>query len=133
MWLPDLDGFFAVVSRLLRTGSWVFVIDQHPLLDMFGMEPTKERTRIEESYFRLDPFMVMQGLDYYRNKPLSGSKPCYRFHYKLSDIINACINNGFRLETIEELPTAEGGGYFKRFEMLKYRFPLSFTMTAIRT
>lgn len=132
MWLPDLDGFFAVVSRLLRPGGWVFMIDQHPVLDMYGMEPTKERKRFKESYFRTEPYKITHGLDYYRSKPFPDSKPCFRFHHKLSDIVNACVCNDLAVDTLEELETAEARGYFQRLEKKKYHLPLSFIMTAIR-
>ena len=33
-WMPDLDGFLAVVARLLRPGGALFIYEQHPILDM---------------------------------------------------------------------------------------------------
>ena len=34
-WLPDLDAFFGIVSRLLRTDGQLFIYEMHPILDMF--------------------------------------------------------------------------------------------------
>lgn len=130
MWLPDLNEFFSVISRLLRPGSWVYMVDQHPILDMYGMEPTEDRRDLKDSYFRTEPHQVTRGLDYYKNEPSSHSKPCYRFHHKLSGIINACINNGLTIETFDELESAEARGYFQRLEKEQYHFPLSFVLTA---
>jgi hypothetical protein len=47
-WLPDLDGFFGVVSRLLRRDGQLFLYDMHPILNMFEVD---KGLVVEASYF----------------------------------------------------------------------------------
>jgi ubiquinone/menaquinone biosynthesis C-methylase UbiE len=130
--LPDLDGFFAVVSRLMRPGAWLFMYEFHPILAMYGMEPSKRLRwlRLRHSYFMKEPYIAKKGLNYYRSKAYR-AKPCYLFHYKLSDIIQAIVNSGLMIETFQERDiTSEGK--FKKLTRKKNRLPLTYIITANR-
>lgn len=91
-WLPDIDGFFAVVERLLKPGGRIFIYEMHPVLVMF--EPGEEKTPLDirYSYFVTEPFRDDSGLDYYGGERRP-SKPNYWFHHKLSDIIGGCLSH----------------------------------------
>lgn len=131
--LPDLDGFFAVVSRLMRPGAWLFMQEIHPILDMYGMEPSKRLRwlRLRHSYFMKESYIAKKGLDYYRSRAYR-AKPCYLFHHKLSDIIQAIVNSRLIIETFEEHDNDTSGGRFKKLKRRKIRLPLSYIITASR-
>jgi SAM-dependent methyltransferase len=101
-WMPDLERFFAVVARLLTPEGQVFVYEQHPLCDVF--EPNdSEPLKIRHSYFRTEPYLSTDGLDYLGNQPYA-ARPCYWFHHKMSDVIGGALKNGLTLELFEEYP-----------------------------
>ena len=129
--LPDVDAFFAAVARLMRCGAWMFVQEMHPIIDMYSMQPSKKPRWIRHSYFHQDPFRLTDGLDYYRVRSYR-AKPRYSFHHKLSDIIQACVSNGLRIETFQERDNDCSGGTFERLQRGRKRLPLSYTLTAIR-
>jgi SAM-dependent methyltransferase len=133
-WFSDLDRFFAVVSQLMRQGAWLFMQEIHPILDMYSMEPSKRLRwlRLKHSYFMREPYTVKKGLDYYRSRAYR-AKPCYSFHHKLSDIIQAIVNSGLIIETFEEHGNDTSGGKFKRLKRKKIRLPLSYIITANRS
>ena len=129
--LPDVNAFFATVARLMRAGAWMFVQEMHPILDMYSMETSRRPRRIRYSYFHPEPFRLADGLDYYRARSYR-AKPRYSFHHKLSDIIQACVSNGLRIETFQERDNDVSGGTFGRLQRRGKRLPLSYTLTAIR-
>lgn len=129
--LPDLAGFFAVVLRLMRPGAWMFMQEMHPIVHMYSMEPFERPWRMRHSYFINGPCQVTGGLDYFGGKRYRG-KPCYVFHHKLSDIIQAAAASGLLIERFQERDNDVSGGRFRRLERRKHRLPLSFILTARR-
>lgn len=102
-WMPDLEGFFKVVSKLLRPGGAVFFYEQHPILDM--IEPAKTDAPIvwDTSYFTKQPFVGTGGLDYWTGKTYDAKLNTSFFH-TMSDIIMAGIGNSLSVEHFEEFP-----------------------------
>lgn len=127
-WMPALDQFFAAVNRLLRAGGCVFVYEQHPILDMFEAFDDKDPPMWDYSYFRVEPFIDEDGLDYFDGTKYE-SKPLYSFHHKMSDIIMACIANDLAIEYFDELAHDVWGG-FAHLESREARMPLSFALVA---
>ncbi|WP_162913062.1 class I SAM-dependent methyltransferase [Rhodospirillaceae bacterium SYSU D60014] len=102
-WMPDLTEFLAVAAHLLKPGGWLFIYEQHPILDMFEPGDTADPLALRYSYFQTEPFRNEYGLDYW-GKARYPSKPMYWFHHKLSDVIAGCLANGLALEAFEEYP-----------------------------
>lgn len=102
-WMPDLEAFMAVPARLLRPGGHLFIHETHPILGMIEPGKAKEPARWDYSYFKDDPFVDHDGLDYYGGGAYP-SQPLYSFHHKTSDILMSCLRNGLALEHFEELP-----------------------------
>lgn len=125
-WMPDLDAFFAVASRLLRPGGTLFIYEMHPLLDMFdtdkGMVP-------EWSYFRTEPFFAGGEPDYFDPSAVV-EEPSYWFHHRLADVIGAVLRNRMTLTTFDEHPHDISNAFesFAPAAML----PLCYTLTARR-
>ena len=128
-YLPDLETFFAVVKRLMKPGGRLFVQEMHPLLDMYSMESSEKPRKPVHSYFTQGAYKSTRGLDYYRVRAYR-AKPCYRFHHKLSDVIQAVLNSGWLLETLQERDNDVSGGRFARLQTKSIHWPLSYIMTA---
>lgn len=102
-WMPDLDGFFAVVAGLVKSGGTLFMYEQHPILDM--IEPAAAEAPIvwEQSYFSKEPYVETDGLDYFSGDTYEAS-PATSFSHTMAEIIMAAINNGLAVERFEEFP-----------------------------
>jgi SAM-dependent methyltransferase len=101
-WMVDVAPFFGVAARLLRPGGRLFVHEQHPMCDMFDPNDPAPLT-IRHGYFRREPYVTTDGLDYLGNVPYA-SKPSYWFHHTLGDIIGAVLAQGLALERFREYP-----------------------------
>jgi len=101
-WMPDIDGFFDVAARLTRAGGHLFVEEMHPVLLMYEPGEGKGASYLKYSYFRQEPWVEKNGLDYYTGTTYE-SKPNYAFPHTLSDIVMGAIGAGFTLRHFAEL------------------------------
>lgn len=127
-WLPDLDAFFEIVSRLLKPDGELFIYEMHPMLNMFegheGFVP-------DASYFRMEPFEEAGGADYMDPSKTVGSVS-YWFPHKLSDIIGDCLKHNLILTHFEEYGHDISNNY-AAFEAMPNKPPLSFSLLARKT
>lgn len=127
-WMPDLSKFFSSLSRLLRIGGKILILEMHPILNTVSTEHLKNGSLLfNVSYFTAKPFETTTGLDYYGHSEYEASRALW-FHHKLSDILNACRLSGLSYENMEEMPTDLSGGSFKLLETGNAIFPLSFAL-----
>jgi ubiquinone/menaquinone biosynthesis C-methylase UbiE len=99
-WLPDINQFFKIIARLLRSNGWLFIYEMHPILDMFE-QGTPHTLDLVHSYFRTDPYVEDDGLDYIGNTEYKGPVS-YWFHHKMSDIIQNSIDHGLAIRHFKE-------------------------------
>lgn len=125
-WMPDLDAFCAVLSRLLKANGDLFIYEMHPILDMFEPTDTADPPTLHHSYFRHDPYVEYSGAD---QQDMRYEPAYFWFHHKLSDILGGCINHGLQLTSIQEYGHDVSGG-FAPYEESSIRLPLSYTLTA---
>ncbi len=125
-WFPKTHDFFAVAARLLRPGGCVFVYEQHPVIGMFDPFDDVDPPRWRYSYFKQDPWIDTDGLDYFDGESYE-SKPLYTFPHTLSEIFMACIDNGLAIERFDEFPhdLTPSHGHLERLEA---KLPLSFIL-----
>lgn len=123
-WMPDLSKFFEVVRALLKVGGQVMVYDCHPILDMFepeeGFEP-------RYSYFRREPFVQNDGLDYYSGKSYA-AETYYSFCHTLGDCFAGITGNGFVVTHFEEYAHNIAEATWRPFAEKGIQLPLSFTL-----
>ena len=127
-WMPKLDAFFAVAARLLRPGGCVFVYEHHPVVAMFDPFDDVDPPRWRHSYFKQDPWVDTDGLDYFDGESYQ-SKPLYTFPHTLSETLMACIGNGLAIELFEEFPHDLSPSY-GHLERLEAKLPLSYLLVA---
>ena len=125
-WMPDLPGFLAVVVRLLRPGGALFVYEQHPILDMIEPGKADDPVSWDYSYFRREPFVDCDGLDYYGGDGYQ-SKPLTSFHHGLAEVIMAGLACGLSVEHFEELPGHISNTWFN-VERQGPALPMSYTL-----
>ena len=124
-WMPDIQEFFRVVNRLLKPEGRFFAYEMHPVLDMFN---PGEGLVLKNSYFKTDPFIDTDGLDYYGGTEYE-AEPAYWFHHTISDIITACLNTGMTLEHFREYGRDLSNG-FAPLEQEEALPPLSYSLVA---
>jgi len=107
-WLPELDEFFKIVSRLLKNTGHLVIYEQHPFVYMLAQPGDElyvesDPIKIVHSYFREEPWIDTDGIDYV-GKSRYNAKVCYNFTQALSKIINAIIKNDIKLQELNEYP-----------------------------
>ena len=125
-WMPDIKKFFSIVSRLLKPQGLVYIVEQHPLLDMLSSGDEDSPVSFDYSYFMTEPVVETQGLDYQTGQGYD-SEPNYSFHHKLSDIFNAAIENGLYIDYFEELSEHISGVWYN-VEKQGPEIPMSYVL-----
>jgi SAM-dependent methyltransferase len=101
-WLPDLDAWGEIVARYLKPGGFFYIVENHPLTGMVS----DDCTAFESPYFHTpEPAVHESHGSYATPGGVEGfSHPEYDWHHSLSDIINAVVRAGLRLEFVHEFP-----------------------------
>ena len=127
-WMPKLVDFFAVAARLLRPGGAILVYEHHPVVAMWDPFDDVEPPMWKHSYFKQDPWVDTEGLDYFDGESYE-SKPLYTFQHTLSEILTACLDNRLVIERFDEFPHDLSPSYL-HLERLEAQLPLSYALVA---
>lgn len=132
-WMPDLKSYFEIAFETCANNGSITLWETHPMLEMF--KPDRDRIRdgdqdlrMHYPYFMSEPVHYESGLDYYSNKKF-GQEAVLWYHHKLSDIVQAVINAGFRIVFFKEYDYDNSIGY-REVESFAVRPPMSFILTA---
>ena len=107
-WLPDLDKWAAVVSHHLKPGGMFYIIDGHPLMNVFEESETGD-LRLEYGYFH-EEHRWEGGEPSYAGSEIIES-PVYEWHHSLGEIVTALIGAGLRIEYLHEFPFSSYRAY----------------------
>ncbi|OHD55899.1 MAG: hypothetical protein A2014_00590 [Spirochaetes bacterium GWF1_49_6] len=127
-WIPDLDIYFGVASRLLKPGGNLFIYEHHPVTYLLPFkdkdyQPGGLVLKPEYSYFN-KTIIEGQGLDYFGNTGYDASKN-YEFQHTMGGIINSVIRAGIEIRELNEYPhDIAGFGWAESLGM----FPLSYSL-----
>lgn len=129
-WFPDLNDYFSVVSRVLKKGGEVLIFEMHPFAYFFenGYSPHlgggNQNFGKMISYFNKGPYNYKNGIDYVGGIQYE-SKECFWFMHKISDIINALLQNNINIKELNEYNFEMANN-----EAAKYldKFPLSYIL-----
>ncbi len=127
-WMPKLVDFFAVAARLLRPGGAILVYEHHPVVAMWDPFDDVDPPMWKHSYFKKDPWIDTDGLDYFDGESYQ-SKPLYTFQHTFAEIFMACIDNRLAIEHLAEFPHDLSPSY-GHLERLDAQLPLSYTLVA---
>ena len=95
-WLPSVEEYFSVVSRITKRGGSLLISEIHPIgfvLDKQNEKPV--------NYQDKGPYKLLSGLDYVGEVDYQ-PKDCFWYMHKTSDIIMGLIKNGFEIKEFEE-------------------------------
>jgi SAM-dependent methyltransferase len=131
-WFDDLSRFFAKVAQLLRPGGTLFIYESHPMLDMFALPgedefDPKNVLKLVNSYFRREPFVDDNGLDYLGNTQYD-AKPTYSFPHTLAETVTNILQNGLTLVEFQEY-SHDISADFEHLEQYQL-LPLCYTLLA---
>jgi SAM-dependent methyltransferase len=135
-WLPDLERWAQVVAHFLRPGGVFHLVEFHPVVWMYdqGFE------KITYSYFNTGP-IAEQTNGTYADRSADLSHWEYGWNHSLSEIINALLRQGLRLEFLHEFPYSpykcfnnleqrEDGNW--RVKHLPDKLPMLFSLKAVK-
>ena len=119
-WFPNLNEYFSVVSRLLKKGGEILIFEIHPIAYLFENEFSSEN----QNYFNKGPYNYKCGIDYVGGVQYE-AKECFWFLHKMSDVINAVLQNGIIITEFSEYNLEMANN-----ETIKHldKFPLSYML-----
>jgi SAM-dependent methyltransferase len=110
-YLPDLDGWAAVVARLLRPGGRLYIAEFHPLLNALGPKPAEgEGTELllRHDYLGGRGAVHRNATHTYTDGPaVEGATDSYEWMHGMDEVVNALTGAGLgirRLRESAELP-----------------------------
>ena len=106
-WLPDLAAWGRLIARYLKPAGTFYMLDEHPSGRIFAPVLTAEGDwdlEPQYSYFH-DPAGIFDGggRETYAGAGTVNS-PAYTWQHSMSEIVNALICAGLKLEFIREYP-----------------------------
>ena len=114
-WLPDLKRWAQAVAGLLKPGGVFYLREMHPFLDVFENTDDGSDIRIQYGYFQPQPLRFPAGPTYTDAPPGAVVGETVEWQHPVSEVINALIGVGLRLEFFRERP---GCGYPK-FDVMR--------------
>lgn len=101
-WLPDIIGWARVVASLLKPGGGLFLLEGHPSL-LLADEKTPEMRPGYDWRTPLDrPLVMNEDTTYTGDTAKIANATTHEWIHPLSDIINALISAGMRLDRLNE-------------------------------
>ena len=140
-WLPDLRRWAKVVAHFLDPEGFFYIREDHPLRYIFADEEGVTEPRVDYPYFHSDRPMRFQGQGTYADPSADISSDSYEWFHSLSDVINALIAAGLRIEYLHEFPfaayrslpfLAQGEDGLWRYPRHPESLPLSFSVRAVK-
>ncbi|MCB0819606.1 MAG: class I SAM-dependent methyltransferase [Bacteroidetes bacterium] len=136
LWLHDLSKWASQVAKLLKPGGVFYLADFHPVAWMFD----EQLEKIKYSYFN-DERIVEETSGSYAEPTADLKMNCITWNHSLSEICNALINAGLKIEFLHEFgycwypvfgnlvsrPPAAGGFHHKD---LDEKIPLMYSLKA---
>lgn len=104
VWLPDLEGWAAITTQLLKPNGRLILDEEHPLAGC--MEVQNGQVKIVDDYFGRKPGMYV-GWSHFSGAENAVEKK-YEFGWPLGDVVTALAQAGLRIELLEERPSQQG-------------------------
>ena len=109
--LPDLQRWAQVISHSLKPEGFFYIAEWHPLSLVFLSDSVEWNNandpvdwRVYYSYFHAPEPRKVEQIGTYADRSAEVSSHYYHWTHSLSDIVNALISAGLRLEFLHEFP-----------------------------
>ncbi|MFX1482560.1 MAG: class I SAM-dependent methyltransferase [Promethearchaeota archaeon] len=107
VWLPDLDQWAKIISASLKPGGCFYIREDHPFAYIFDDEKDVHELKVKFPYFQSDRPLMFETEGSYADKDAkTGKMRSYEWNHTISQIINALINNGLRIDHFNEFPVS---------------------------
>jgi SAM-dependent methyltransferase len=104
-WLPDLKSWAKVIARFLKPGGTFYMAEFHPFAYVFDDRDEATELRVHYPYFHPQEPLVIDVEGTYADRSAAVSQPVsYEWDHSLSEVLNALISVGLRIESINEYP-----------------------------
>lgn len=140
-WLPDLPAWAAVIAHFLHPGGLFYMFEEHPFANVFANERNTRSLEVTLGYFHTPEPVRYEPGGSYAEPDAAVSVPTYEWQHSLSDVLNALIGAGLRIEFLHEFPLCS----WRRFPFMEQgedgwwrlpdrfpRVPLTFSLKATR-
>ena len=133
-WLPDLNKWARIISHFLKPNGHFIFVEFHPVVWMFDDDFDK----IGYNYFN-NGAMVETEEGTYADREAKINQEFVVWNHSMSDILNSLINNGLRIDSLEEYDyspyncfkhTVEFEPKKYRIKHLENKIPMVFSITA---
>ncbi len=103
-WLPDIRKWAEVISHFLKPGGIFYIAEAHPFNAVFENERNTTHLKVRYSYFHAPQPTKWEGEGTYADKDAEVTNPTFEWTHPLSDVINALISAGLKIEFLHEFP-----------------------------
>ncbi|HXG68826.1 MAG TPA: methyltransferase domain-containing protein [Blastocatellia bacterium] len=100
-WLPDLRRWAEIVAHYLKPGGTFYIVEFHPVVSLLDEE---DPTKITYPYFHSPVPLQLQAKGSYADPGADFTHVEYAWIHSISDVINAVIAAGLRIEFFHEFP-----------------------------
>ncbi len=98
-WLPDIKKWAKVINHFLKEGGIFYIVEIHPFTDLFDKD-----FKVTDSYFRKEPYIENVASPDYADDQSIIEGTTHEWSHPLSDIVNALIEVGLKIEFLHEFP-----------------------------
>jgi SAM-dependent methyltransferase len=140
-WLPDIDAWARVLSRLVRPGGRFYLLEDHPVAEVFPNDPPITRLLPKDRYFGSRALREEYDGTYATREKMT-HKVSYSWIHPVSETLSALIRHGLGIASVREYPYS----YWRRYPFMKEDgrgywhltqqegvIPLMWSVTAVRT
>lgn len=141
-WLPDLGEWGRIIGHFLKPRGTFYIIEGHPINNVFENERDTTHLKVRYSYFHsLEPTR-WEPEGTYADKDAKVTSPSYEWTHPLSDVINALISAGLKIDFLHEFPFScedhypfmeKGKDGWWRLKGGKETIPLMFSLKATKS
>ena len=137
LWLSSLKKFAKIVNKFLKEGGFFYIVELHPFTNILTHD-----FKLEYKYFDRGPYLDDADGTYTDWGKTSQKGETYEWSHTTSDIINAFLAEGFRIDFFNEFPYTmynqfpglmiknEKGQYVLKDK--KIQIPLLFSMKTVK-
>ena len=103
-WLPDLTRWAQVAAHFLKPGGMFYIAELHPFAGVFDDETDDPELKVRYPYFGASEPMRFESTGTYADPTSDISGNTFEWPHGISDILNALMSAGLRLEYFHEFP-----------------------------
>ncbi len=104
-WLCDLRQWAEIIAHYLRPGGTFYMVEMHPLGDIFDDSPGAAEARVAYPYFpELEPLALDISTTYANRAKQVVNTRSYHWTHTLGEIVTALAGAGLRIEFLHEFP-----------------------------